>query len=357
MKLDIPSPFQGGGSPGALQQFISKPRHNNIQFGTGVDLYQHPEMANPRYAQSSLMQQLMQKKMQQQALMQQAQQSLPLNNGIPPGDPRMSAMGPMMGGQPTPNPNDISSQRAAQIAYQRAPFGASYTEKPEFPGQIASVEVGIPGRNAPSPMELESVPLNNAVLGKQKSLEKNPKTFEILKKYGIQYKPKSSENDPKGYKQIALDAAVDAGIPASYLPKVLGVESGGNPNAVSPTGAKGLYQFTKSTWNYINKKYDLGLTNPMDPVQNTKAAAYLAKENAQALEKYNLPVNDTNLYITHNIGAGGAKKLLNADPMAKVNEVLDMVLIKNNPIFFKAKGGGWNTVGDALGKYQQYIGD
>lgn len=150
---------------------------------------------------------------------------------------------------------------------------------------------------------------------------------------------------------------MEAGIPTSYLPKVLGVESGGNPKAVSPTGAKGLYQFTKGTWKYINEKYDLGLTNPFDPAQNTKAAAYLAKENAAALAKANLPVNDTNLYITHNIGAGGAKKLLNASPGTKVNEVLDMVLIKNNPLFFKSKGGGWNTVQDAINKYNQYIGN
>lgn len=34
-----------------------------------------------------------------------------------------------------------------------------------------------------------------------------------------------------------------------------------------------------------------------------------------------------------------------------------MVLIKNNPLFFKSKGGGWNTVQDAINKYNQYIGN
>lgn len=92
--------------------------------------------------------------------------------------------------------------------------------------------------------------------------------------------------------------AIPSGLPQetqAYVPKVMGalggaqafqngqptpqlldavqrVESGGNPNAVSPAGAQGAYQLMPAT------AASVGVTNPMDPAQaRAGAAQYLAQ--------------------------------------------------------------------------------
>lgn len=56
------------------------------------------------------------------------------------------------------------------------------------------------------------------------------------------------------------------GLPAGLLQAVMKQESGGNPNAVSPAGAQGLFQFMPQT----AKAYGV---NPFDPQQSAVAAA------------------------------------------------------------------------------------
>lgn len=53
------------------------------------------------------------------------------------------------------------------------------------------------------------------------------------------------------------------------------VESGNNPNAVSPKGAMGLMQIMPATWHDMRKQWGLG-DDPYDPHDNVMAgAAYL----------------------------------------------------------------------------------
>lgn len=107
-----------------------------------------------------------------------------------------------------------------------------------------------------------------------------------------------------------------AGIPAGFLERTAYIESRGRVDAVSPTGATGLFQFTKGT------AADYGLVDRNDPVQSTAAAVRLAVANQQTLRN-NLGREPTGaeLYLAHQQGAGGASALL-ANPNANVVDAL-----------------------------------
>ncbi|HET8847023.1 MAG TPA: lytic transglycosylase domain-containing protein [Ktedonobacteraceae bacterium] len=68
------------------------------------------------------------------------------------------------------------------------------------------------------------------------------------------------------YVAIAQQDATDAGIPPTYFVRQIQLESGFNPNAVSPSGALGIAQFMPGT------AAGLGI-DPMDPIQALKGAA------------------------------------------------------------------------------------
>lgn len=144
---------------------------------------------------------------------------------------------------------------------------------------------------------------------------------------------------------------VDSNIPTDYFMKMANIESRFNPDAVSPTGAKGLFQFTKGTWN------DYGQGNRLDPVENTKAAVKLAESNQDFLKhKLRRDVKPHELYMAHNIGAGGAYKLLKAPENATVTSSLIGSNPKHNPKFFYEQGQPV-TAGEARQRYAQSFGD
>lgn len=96
------------------------------------------------------------------------------------------------------------------------------------------------------------------------------------------------------------------GVSADYMTTMAMLESGGNPNAVSPTGAVGLYQFTSRT----AKGY--GLNNRFDKNANADAAARLAKDNGAYLEHNGIKATPENLYLAHQLGMEGARNLISA---------------------------------------------
>jgi soluble lytic murein transglycosylase-like protein len=71
------------------------------------------------------------------------------------------------------------------------------------------------------------------------------------------------------------------------------IESNGNPNAVSSTGAKGLMQFVGGTW----KQYGKG--DPSDPVASLVAGQHYSIANAQVLRANGYEPNDALLYLAH----------------------------------------------------------
>lgn len=90
------------------------------------------------------------------------------------------------------------------------------------------------------------------------------------------------------YIAIAQQDAANAGISPTYFVRQINLESGFNPNAVSPAGAVGIAQFLPST------AAGLGI-NPYDPIQALRGAANLMAnysrqyggDYAKALAAYN----------------------------------------------------------------------
>jgi hypothetical protein len=108
------------------------------------------------------------------------------------------------------------------------------------------------------------------------------------------------------YVSIAQQDAVASGIPPVYFTRQIMLESGFNPNAVSPSGAVGIAQFEPST------AAGLGF-NPYDPIAALKGAAnYMARLSAEyggdytkALAAYNAGTGTVNSAIQR----GGANWL------------------------------------------------
>jgi hypothetical protein len=72
---------------------------------------------------------------------------------------------------------------------------------------------------------------------------------------------------PQALQDLVQQASSVTGVPGSLINAVVQTESGGDPNAVSPAGAKGLMQLMDST----AAKY--GVTNSFDPRQNLIAGS------------------------------------------------------------------------------------
>jgi hypothetical protein len=95
------------------------------------------------------------------------------------------------------------------------------------------------------------------------------------------------------YSQIIHEAQKAYGLPDGVLQRLVGVESSGNPKAVSKKGATGLGQLMPETAK------ELGVTDPTDPVQNIHGAAKYLRNNldkfsgdlGQALAGYNAGPN------------------------------------------------------------------
>lgn len=94
---------------------------------------------------------------------------------------------------------------------------------------------------------------------------------------------------------------------------------------VSPTGAIGVGQFTKGTWNRLAKT-EKGRAIGMKPITssirgtqrdprhhkriNTLATALLAQLNIEQFQLRGIPVTDENVYMAHNIGLDGLHRAL-----------------------------------------------
>lgn len=114
------------------------------------------------------------------------------------------------------------------------------------------------------------------------------------------------------------------GVSTSYMVNTQRMETGTNPNQISPTGAKGPFQFIGST------AQQYGLKNPFDYEQSADAAAHLAADNQVKLTtSLGRPASDPELYIAHNQGAAGAAKLL-ANPNARAGDLVGDQAIRVN---------------------------
>ncbi len=110
----------------------------------------------------------------------------------------------------------------------------------------------------------------------------------------------------KARKTVGETRVFDPANLEGYLDKTKGIENpSSNPAAVSPTGARGDFQFIKSTWDQFGKG---DINNPAD---NRAAAGRLAVANASTLQSVlGRPPTEAEVYLAHQQGAQGAAALL-----------------------------------------------
>jgi hypothetical protein len=121
-------------------------------------------------------------------------------------------------------------------------------------------------------------------------------------------KPASSSGPQEGLK---TDAAM-----AKYLQTIALIESGGDKNAKAKTSsASGMFQFTEGTWKDMVKAMgkDYKSEDRFDPAKATEVAAFFSqKQKAQVEKATGREAGQTDLYMAHFLGAGGASKFLKA---------------------------------------------
>lgn len=145
-----------------------------------------------------------------------------------------------------------------------------------------------------------------------------------------------------------------AGAVDAVTNRIIGNESGGDPNAQnSRSSAGGLGGFIDSTWVATVRKYRPDIARGMsnddiiglkkgDPALAVEMTRRLTEENAAFLSRNGKAVTPANLYMAHFVGQGGAQKVLSADDATPLVSVLDSAAIRANP---EVLGGG-KTVGD-----------
>lgn len=163
--------------------------------------------------------------------------------------------------------------------------------------------------------------------------------------------PKPKGNGYTGVAPTITAAAQAIGIDPQLALSIAGIESSFKTMAKSRTSsAAGLFQFINDTWREQLQKHGSKLGIPrnatqMDPVANSLLGAQYLKTNKESLESTTgKPIGDTELYLAHFLGLGGARTFLKADPNEKAAKILPNASSANVPIFFD--GSRPRTVGE-----------
>jgi outer membrane biosynthesis protein TonB len=120
--------------------------------------------------------------------------------------------------------------------------------------------------------------------------------------------------------------------------KIMGAESGGDPNAQNPnSSASGLGQFTDDTWYDSLKEQGYNVTREQalkmksDPELQRDVLLKHTAINAKKLEANGIAVTAGNLYAMHFLGRGGAPKVLKAADNTPMSALMDPAAAKANP--------------------------
>lgn len=125
------------------------------------------------------------------------------------------------------------------------------------------------------------------------------------------------------------------------LDKIAQIESNNNPNATAKgSTASGTFQFTNSTWKDAINKYgqETGITlrDKNNPKAQRTIAELMLKDNAEGLTSFlGRDPKPAEIYLTHFLGNGGARKLLKSHPQQFAAQVLPEAAKANRSVFFK----------------------
>ncbi|MDX1921869.1 MAG: transglycosylase SLT domain-containing protein [Alphaproteobacteria bacterium] len=185
---------------------------------------------------------------------------------------------------------------------------------------------------------------------------------------------KNQQNQSVGKSSVVAAiqvASARTGVDFAYLLNKADQESSLNPNAkASTSSASGLFQFIKSTWLKMVKEHgsDYGLSDEAaaitekngqlsvsdpemrkkilnlrhDPVLSSAMAAEFTKENKDYLDaSVGGTIGNTELYMAHFLGAGGAStflKKMHAAPNAPAADFLPEAADANPSVFYSKTG-------------------
>jgi len=144
---------------------------------------------------------------------------------------------------------------------------------------------------------------------------------------------------------LIIAAAKMAGVDPKLMMTMASIESGFRPQVGAGTSsAKGLYQFINSTWQSMLKKYGAkyGISpdaHQFDARANALMGAEFLKENAAMLRKsIGREPTDTDLYMAHFMGAGGAVSALRSPSEAIGAQAMPAAASANRNIYFERDG-------------------
>lgn len=117
--------------------------------------------------------------------------------------------------------------------------------------------------------------------------------------------------------------------------RVLQVESNGNPNAVSNTGALGLMQLTKGAVDdYVRATGDRGDTR--DPYYNARVGAWYLQHQYNQLKGLGMDPTVADVYRAYNMGFGGYRDVLSYLNTGKqLSNTIVNQLINNTPAKYR----------------------
>lgn len=124
---------------------------------------------------------------------------------------------------------------------------------------------------------------------------------------------RGNESGPSSYDSLFAAATQRYGLPASLLKAVAKAESGFNPTAVSPVGARGLMQLMPGTARGLG-------VDPFDPAQAVDGAARLLRQNLDAFGSVPLAL------AAYNAGAGAVRKYGGVPPYGETQTYVKRVL-------------------------------
>jgi hypothetical protein len=147
-------------------------------------------------------------------------------------------------------------------------------------------------------------------------------------------------------------ASATTGAPFGGMMAIADVESSFNAGAGSTlSSAKGIYQFTNSTWSSVvqqnGNQYNVSSDQILDPSSNALMGGAFYNTNVGILQNAGISNPSVGqVYMAHMLGSSGGPSFIQAyqnNPNAPLSSVLSQTQINNNPRWFS----GQATVGDA----------
>lgn len=276
-------------------------------------------------------------------------------NGKPKGDYWKIDISPWVNYSLETNPASIESYlrllqaKADKESYEDNPFaGGNLSDT--YKKSLATAN-GTPPTIAKSPSLTPTVtepPKNPSTVELQRKrfsrMESRNPNLKVIDGAGGTY---SQIPDPKtgeswdAYQELLTAAGGIVGVDPELLGTMAMIESGFRANVKAKTSsALGLFQFTNSTWREMMDRYGDAYGIPKNAkATDPKAAALLAaqylKDNKNILDRnIGRPVNATDIYTAHFLGAGGASKFLKADPNMSAAKLLPSAARANQSIFY-----------------------